>query len=53
MDHGSKVDASLVGIVVPIGVNLKAGLCEQSAMIFPAGVADQDFRMGEQFLKKI
>ena len=51
--HAFKVHAAFFGVVVGIAVHLKAGVCKQGAVIFPAGVRNHDLGVGADFFQKI
>ena len=51
--HGFKVHAAFVGVVISVVLNRKACVGEQGAVVFPAGVGYQNLGVGVQTLQEI
>jgi hypothetical protein len=51
--HAVEVHAALFRVVVGVGAHFKAGVHKDGAVVFPAGVRDQHFGVGADFLQKV
>ena len=51
--HSSKIHTALGCIVVGVAFYNETGLLEQGTMVFPAGVGNQHFGVGGDFLQKV